>query len=169
MLTGRGNLAALEKEGYPLSRISTIVTVALRRRDPETGALSTVGKLICAELYGCERQSKQGAVGKTLRHACKVGLAVSALGNVIRALTAPVAAQHVPYRDSMLTRLLQDALGGNCRTALVWCMSTLMRDAVETLSSLRYCNRVKMIVNHPAVLAIETIASDTLASETTLT
>jgi kinesin family protein 5 len=168
MLIGRANLAALEKEGYPPSRISTIVTVALRRRDPETGALSTVGKLICAELYGCERQSKQGAVGKTLRHACKVGLAVSALGNVIRALTVP-GAQHVPYRDSMLTRLLQDALGGNCRTALVWCMSTLMSDAEETLSSLRYCNRVKMIVNHPAVLAIETIASDTLASETTLT
>jgi kinesin family protein 3/17 len=106
--------------------------------------------------------SKQALVGKTLKNATKVGMANCALGNVMRALASPEAT-HVPYRDSMLTRLLREALGGNCRTVFVFCLLPLLSDAEETLSTLRYCSRAKMIVNHP-VTADETTNRELEAS-----
>jgi hypothetical protein len=77
-----------------------------------------VGKLNLVDLAGSERQAKTGAAGKRLKEASKINLSLSALGAVISALTDP-GASHIPYRDSKLTRLLQDSLGGNSKTVMV--------------------------------------------------
>ncbi|XP_077581597.1 kinesin-like protein KIF17 [Stigmatopora nigra] len=108
------------------------------------------GKLNLVDLAGSERQSKTGATGERLREASKINLSLSALGNVISAL-ADGRSRHVPYRDSKLTRLLRDSLGGNTRTLMVACLSPSGADYEETLSTLRYANRAKSIQNRPRV------------------
>ncbi|XP_050512578.1 osmotic avoidance abnormal protein 3 isoform X2 [Diabrotica virgifera virgifera] len=108
------------------------------------------GKLNLVDLAGSERQTKTGATGERLKEATKINLSLSALGNVISALVDGKA-KHIPYRDSKLTRLLQDSLGGNTRTLMIACVSPSSRDYIETLSTLRYANRAKNIHNKPKV------------------
>ncbi|KAF5281686.1 hypothetical protein FQA39_LY17707 [Lamprigera yunnana] len=108
------------------------------------------GKLNLVDLAGSERQAKTGATGDRLKEATKINLSLSALGNVISALVDGKA-KHIPYRDSKLTRLLQDSLGGNTRTLMIACMSPASRDYDETLSTLRYANRAKNIHNKPRI------------------
>lgn len=108
------------------------------------------GKLNLVDLAGSERQAKTGATGERLKEATKINLSLSALGNVISALVDGKA-KHIPYRDSKLTRLLQDSLGGNTRTLMIACISPASRNYVETLSTLRYANRAKNIHNQPRV------------------
>lgn len=102
------------------------------------------------DLAGSERQSKTGAMGERLREATKINLSLSALGNVISALVDG-RSRHVPYRDSKLTRLLQDSLGGNTRTLMVACLSPADNNYEESLSTLRYAHRAKSIQNRPRV------------------
>jgi kinesin family protein 3/17 len=73
-----------------------------------------MGKLNLVDLAGSERQGKTGAEGIRLKEGAKINLSLSCLGNVISALVDGKS-QHIPYRDSKLTRLLQDSLGGTCR------------------------------------------------------
>ncbi|XP_027853035.1 osmotic avoidance abnormal protein 3 isoform X3 [Aphis gossypii] len=108
------------------------------------------GKLSLVDLAGSERQAKTGASGDRLREATKINLSLSALGNVISALVDGKA-KHIPYRDSKLTRLLQDSLGGNTKTLMVACLSPADNNYDETLSTLRYANRAKNIYNEPHV------------------
>ncbi|KAJ3602523.1 hypothetical protein NHX12_030276 [Muraenolepis orangiensis] len=108
------------------------------------------GKLNLVDLAGSERQSKTGATGERLREATKINLSLSALGNVISALVDG-RSRHVPYRDSKLTRLLQDSLGGNTRTLMVACLSPADNNYEESLSTLRYADRAKSIRNQPRV------------------
>ncbi|KAJ8259643.1 hypothetical protein GJAV_G00171800 [Gymnothorax javanicus] len=108
------------------------------------------GKLNLVDLAGSERQSKTGATGERLREATKINLSLSALGNVISALVDG-RSKHIPYRDSKLTRLLQDSLGGNTRTLMVACLSPADNNYEETLSTLRYANRAKSIQNRPRI------------------
>ncbi|XP_049824804.1 osmotic avoidance abnormal protein 3 isoform X2 [Aethina tumida] len=108
------------------------------------------GKLNLVDLAGSERQTKTGATGERLKEATKINLSLSALGNVISALVDGKA-KHIPYRDSKLTRLLQDSLGGNTKTLMIACISPSDRDYIETLSTLRYANRAKNISNKPKV------------------
>ncbi|PSC70144.1 kinesin-ii motor [Micractinium conductrix] len=112
-----------------------------------------VGKLNLVDLAGSERQAKTGATGDRLKEASKINLSLSALGNVISALTAEGAAAggHVPYRDSKLTRLLQDSLGGNSKTVMIANVGPADYNYEETLSTLRYANRAKNIKNKPRV------------------
>uniref|UniRef100_A0A8C2PCI4 Kinesin-like protein n=1 Tax=Capra hircus TaxID=9925 RepID=A0A8C2PCI4_CAPHI len=105
------------------------------------------GKLNLVDLAGSERQSKTGATGERLKEATKINLSLSALGNVISALVDG----HIPYRDSKLTRLLQDSLGGNTKTLMVACLSPADNNYDETLSTLRYANRAKNIRNKPRI------------------
>jgi kinesin family protein 3/17 len=77
-------------------------------------------------------------------------LSLSALGNVISALVDGKS-KHIPYRDSKLTRLLQDSLGGNTKTLMVACLSPADNNYDETLSTLRYANRAKNIKNKPKI------------------
>ncbi|KAM9361334.1 kinesin-like protein KIF17 [Symphorus nematophorus] len=108
------------------------------------------GKLNLVDLAGSERQSKTGATGERLREATKINLSLSALGNVISALVDG-RSKYIPYRDSKLTRLLQDSLGGNTRTLMIACLSPADNNYEETLSTLRYANRAKSIQNRPRI------------------
>ncbi|XP_030850890.1 kinesin-like protein KIF17 isoform X2 [Strongylocentrotus purpuratus] len=108
------------------------------------------GKLNLVDLAGSERQGKTGATGDRLKEATKINLSLSALGNVISALVDGKS-KHIPYRDSKLTRLLQDSLGGNTKTLMVACLSPADNNYDETLSTLRYANRAKNIKNKPKI------------------
>jgi hypothetical protein len=103
------------------SRSHAIFTIIVECCD-STGSVRqgehiTVGKLNLVDLAGSERQSKTQATGDRLKEATKINLSLSALGNVISALVDGKS-QHIPYRDSKLTRLLQDSLGGNTKTVM---------------------------------------------------
>ena len=116
---------------------------------------------------GSERQSKTEAEGQRLVEASQINLSLSALGNVISALVDGKSS-HVPYRDSKLTRLLQDSLGGNAKTVMVSRCHAICAYAViqrlqianfgpanynyeETISTLRYADRAKQIKNKPKI------------------
>merc|ERR1740130_2550070 len=109
-----------------------------------------MGKLNLVDLAGSERQSKTGATGDRLKEATKINLSLSALGNVIKALVDPKKG-HIPYRDSKLTRLLQDSLGGNAKTVMVANMGPADYNFDESLNTLRYANRAKSIKNKPKI------------------
>ncbi|XP_041859765.1 kinesin-like protein KIF3B [Melanotaenia boesemani] len=109
-----------------------------------------VGKLNLVDLAGSERQTKTGAQGERLKEATKINLSLSALGNVISALVDG-RSSHIPYRDSKLTRLLQDSLGGNARTVMVANIGPASYNVEETLTTLRYANRAKNIKNKPRI------------------
>ena len=85
-----------------------------------------------------------------MKEAAKINLSLSALGNVISALV-DAKSKYIPYRDSKLTRLLQDSLGGNTKTMMVACLSPADDNYDETLSTLRYANRAKSIKNKPKI------------------
>ncbi|KAL8166391.1 hypothetical protein V2J09_007890, partial [Rumex salicifolius] len=105
------------------------------------------GKLVLVDLAGSEKVEKTGAEGRVLEEAKMINKSLSTLGNVVNALTSSPKGKvnHVPYRDSKLTRLLQDALGGNSRTALLCCCSPSPVNASETISTLRFGARAKHI------------------------
>ena len=107
------------------------------------------GKLNLVDLAGSERQKKTGAEGDRLKEAIKINLSLSALGNVISSLVDK--STHVPYRDSKLTLLLQDSLGGNTRTLMVAVVSPADYNFEESLSTLRYASRAKSIKNQPKI------------------
>lgn len=109
-----------------------------------------VGKLNLVDLAGSERQSKTKATGDRLKEAQKINLSLSALGNVISALVDGKS-KHIPYRDSKLTRLLQDSLGGNTKTVMIAALSPADYNYDETLSTLRYAARAKCIKNKPKI------------------
>lgn len=103
------------------------------------------GTLNLVDLAGSEKVSKTGAVGETLEEAKKINLSLSALGNVIHALT--LKKEHIPYRDSKLTRILQESLGGNYKTSLIITCSPHSYHIEETISSLLFAQRAKTIKN----------------------
>ncbi|XP_057440715.1 kinesin-like protein KIN-1 [Lotus japonicus] len=109
------------------------------------------GKLILVDLAGSEKVEKTGAEGRVLDEAKTINKSLSALGNVVNSLTCGLQgkASHVPYRDSKLTRILQDALGGSARTALLCCCSPSAFNASESLSTLRFGARAKHIKASP--------------------
>ncbi|XP_029627772.1 kinesin-like protein KIF3A isoform X3 [Salmo trutta] len=105
-----------------------------------------MGKLHLVDLAGSERQGKTGATGQRLKEATKINLSLSTLGNVISALVDGKST-HVPYRNSKLTRLLQDSLGGNSKTMMCANIGPADYNYDETISTLRYANRAKNIKN----------------------
>jgi hypothetical protein len=109
-----------------------------------------LSKLYLVDLAGSEKVGKTGASGQTLNEAKTINKSLSALGNVINALTDKHA-KHVPYRDSKLTRMLQEAIGGNCRTTIIINLSPSHGNAEESLSTLRFGNRAKNIKNTPVM------------------
>ncbi|CAM9515242.1 unnamed protein product, partial [Scytosiphon promiscuus] len=127
-------------------------------RDPllrklETNARQTfkVGKLNLVDLAGSERVRLSGATGQRLQESKKINQSLSALGNVISALTDHRGRQHIPYRDSKLTRILEDSLGGNCKTTMMAMISPALESMVETLSTVKFASRAKNIKNQPIV------------------
>uniref|UniRef100_A0ACD6AAJ0 Uncharacterized protein n=1 Tax=Avena sativa TaxID=4498 RepID=A0ACD6AAJ0_AVESA len=106
------------------------------------------GKIILVDLAGSEKVEKTGAEGRVLDEAKTINKSLSALGNVINALTT-AKPNHVPYRDSKLTRILQDALGGSSRAALLCCCSPSWSNSPESLSTIRFGTRTKLIKTLP--------------------
>eukprot|EP00198_Chlamydomonas_reinhardtii_P007405 XP_001696741.1 predicted protein [Chlamydomonas reinhardtii] len=110
-----------------------------------------VGKLNLVDLAGSERVHVTGAVGRRLEESKKINASLSALGNVIAALTDRRERSHIPYRDSKLTRLLEDSLGGNCRTTMIATIAPSLEAFQESLSTLKFANRAKNIQNEAHV------------------
>jgi kinesin family protein 5 len=111
---------------------------------------SKTGKLYLVDLAGSEKVGKTGAEGKRLEEAKNINKSLTMLGNVITALTDGKSS-HVPYRDSKLTRVLQDSLGGNSKTSLIVTCSPSPFNEAETISTLRFGVRAKSIKNKPKV------------------
>nr|CAD7415542.1 unnamed protein product [Timema poppensis] len=104
------------------------------------------------DLAGSERLKRTGATGERAREGISINCGLLALGNVISALgDKSKKALHIPYRDSKLTRLLQDSLGGNSQTVMIACVSPSDRDFMETLNTLKYANRARNIKNRVTI------------------
>ena len=96
------------------------------------------------DLAGSERQSKTGATGNTLKEATKINQSLSELGNCINALTDSKS-RHIPFRNSLLTHFLKDALGGNSKTTLICTASKMMVHLDESIQTLSFAQRAKKI------------------------
>ena len=134
------------------SRSHSVFTITVETSEVGSDGEShiRVGKLNLVDLAGSERQSKTGATGQRLKEATKINLSLTALGNVISALVDGKST-HVPYRDSKLTRLLQDSLGGNTKTIMIANCGPADYNYDETLTTLRYADRAKQIKNKPRI------------------
>lgn len=114
-----------------------------------TNGTEKKGQLNLVDLAGSEKIHKTKVEGENLEEAKKINLSLSALGNVINSLTS--GKDHIPYRDSKLTRLLQESLGGNYKTTLMVACSPHPRNFEETISTLKFAIRAKTIKNKPKV------------------
>ncbi|KAA0708237.1 Kinesin-like protein KIF13B [Triplophysa tibetana] len=140
------------------SRSHAVFNIVLTHtlRDLKTGTSGEkVSKLSLVDLAGSERADKTAAAGERLKEGSNINRSLTTLGLVISALAEQGAGKNkskfVPYRDSVLTWLLKDSLGGNSRTAMVATVSPAADNYEETLSTLRYADRAKSIVNHAVV------------------
>ncbi|XP_073963886.1 kinesin-like protein 64D isoform X2 [Choristoneura fumiferana] len=122
------------------------ITVESSKKGGDGKTHVKMGKLHLVDLAGSERQSKTQATGTRLKEATKINQSLSVLGNVISALVDGKST-HIPYRNSKLTRLLQDSLGGNSKTVMIATIGPADTNYVETISTLRYANRAKNIEN----------------------
>uniref|UniRef100_A0AAR2LXJ8 Kinesin-like protein n=1 Tax=Pygocentrus nattereri TaxID=42514 RepID=A0AAR2LXJ8_PYGNA len=130
------------------SRSHSIFLINIKQEHVETEQKLS-GKLYLVDLAGSEKVSKTGAEGSVLDEAKNINKSLSALGNVISALAEGTT--HVPYRDSKMTRILQDSLGGNCRTTMFICCSPSSFNEAETKSTLMFGQRAKTIRNTASV------------------
>ncbi|XP_043804697.1 kinesin-like protein KIN-4A isoform X2 [Manihot esculenta] len=122
--------------------------------DEDMGEEYICAKLHLVDLAGSERAKRTGSNGLRLKEGIHINRGLLALGNVISALGDEKKRKegaHVPYRDSKLTRLLQDSLGGNSKTVMIACVSPADINAEETLNTLKYANRARNIQNKPVV------------------
>ncbi|KAK6940261.1 Kinesin motor domain [Dillenia turbinata] len=143
------------------SRSHAIFTISMEQKklasytanDEEVGDVLSA-KLHLVDLAGSERAKRTGADGTRLKEGIHINKGLLALGNVISALGDEKKRKeggHVPYRDSKLTRLLQDSLGGNSKTVMIACISPADTNAEETLNTLKYANRARNIQNKAVI------------------
>ncbi|KAJ6654764.1 hypothetical protein lerEdw1_006627 [Lerista edwardsae] len=137
------------------SRSHSIFLINIKQENMETEQKLS-GKLYLVDLAGSEKVSKTGAEGAVLDEAKNINKSLSALGNVISALAEGTVSEilwkgYVPYRDSKMTRILQDSLGGNCRTTMFICCSPSSYNDAETKSTLMFGQRAKTIKNTASV------------------
>ncbi|KAM8952225.1 chromosome-associated kinesin KIF4A isoform 2-T2 [Pelodytes ibericus] len=134
------------------SRSHAIFTISIDQRKGEEKNNSFRSKLHLVDLAGSERQKKTKAEGDRLKEGISINRGLLCLGNVISALgDENKKGGFVPYRDSKLTRLLQDSLGGNSHTLMIACVSPADSNMEETLNTLRYADRARKIKNKPIV------------------
>mmetsp|Transcript_159816 Transcript_159816/g.297948 ORF Transcript_159816/g.297948 Transcript_159816/m.297948 type:complete len:1129 (+) Transcript_159816:37-3423(+) len=132
------------------SRSHVLFFITCEQKFPD-GA-EKVGKLSLVDLAGSERVGKSGALtngGIRLQEAKSINCSLTALGYIIQALAEKQS--HVPYRNSQLTRVLQETIGGNCKTTLLVACSACSRHQSETLSTLRFATRARSVRNHVKV------------------
>ncbi|XP_070152318.1 chromosome-associated kinesin KIF4 [Polyergus mexicanus] len=133
------------------SRSHAIFTICIhqqKKNDPNT---ATVAKFHLVDLAGSERSKKTQATGERFKEGVNINKGLLALGNVISQLGDGAPGTYIGYRDSKLTRLLQDSLGGNSMTLMIACVSPADYNLDETLSTLRYADRARKIKNKPIV------------------
>ncbi|XP_024122128.1 kinesin family member 4 [Oryzias melastigma] len=134
------------------SRSHAIFTITLEQRRGLNKVDSIVSKFHLVDLAGSERQKKTKAEGDRLKEGISINRGLLCLGNVISALGDESKKNtFVPYRDSKLTRLLQDSLGGNSHTLMIACVSPADSNMEETINTLRYADRARKIKNKPIV------------------
>ncbi|XP_042329355.1 chromosome-associated kinesin KIF4A isoform X2 [Sceloporus undulatus] len=134
------------------SRSHAIFTMSIEQKSKSDRNTSFRCKLHLVDLAGSERQKKTKAEGDRLREGININKGLLCLGNVISALGDETKkGNFVPYRDSKLTRLLQDSLGGNSHTLMIACVSPADSNMEETLNTLRYADRARKIKNKPIV------------------
>ncbi|KAM7326014.1 hypothetical protein ACRRTK_014492 [Alexandromys fortis] len=133
------------------SRSHAIFTISIEQRKKNDKNSGFRSKLHLVDLAGSERQKKTKAEGDRLREGININRGLLCLGNVISALGDDKKGSFVPYRDSKLTRLLQDSLGGNSHTLMIACVSPADSNLEETLNTLRYADRARKIKNKPIV------------------
>ncbi|KTW26413.1 hypothetical protein T552_02894 [Pneumocystis carinii B80] len=131
------------------SRSHAIFCITVMQKNLETENTKS-GQLFLIDLAGSEKVAKTGASGQTLEEAKKINKSLSTLGLVINSLTDGKST-HIPYRDSKLTRILQESLGGNSRTTLIINCSPSAFDEQETLSTIRFGIRAKNIKNRARI------------------
>lgn len=140
---GQSRAVAATNMNQESSRSHSIFVIEVTQKNVETGSARS-GRLFLVDLAGSEKVGKTGASGQTLEEAKKINKSLSALGMVINALSDGKST-HVPYRDSKLTRILQESLGGNSRTTLIINASPASYNTDETISTLRFGERAKTI------------------------
>jgi hypothetical protein len=125
-------------------------------------------KLQLVDLAGSERVKQTQATGLRFEEGVQINKSLSALGNVILALERRASGQggHVPYRDHIITRLLQDSLGGNSKTLLIACVSPAEANYEQTLSTLQFAKRACTVQNKPTVNRDPTISTELLKRHT---
>ncbi|RIB10372.1 kinesin heavy chain [Gigaspora rosea] len=148
---GSARIVAYTNMNAESSRSHSIFVITINQKNLADGSVKS-GKLSLVDLAGSEKVGKTGASGQTLEEAKKINKSLSALGMVINALTDGKST-HIPYRDSKLTRILQESLGGNSRTTLIINSSPSSFNEAETLSTLRFGMRAKSIKNKAKVNA----------------
>eukprot|EP00361_Fabrea_salina_P000441 CAMPEP_0202432614 /NCGR_PEP_ID=MMETSP1345-20130828/9942_1 /ASSEMBLY_ACC=CAM_ASM_000843 /TAXON_ID=342563 /ORGANISM="Fabrea Fabrea salina" /LENGTH=644 /DNA_ID=CAMNT_0049044703 /DNA_START=293 /DNA_END=2230 /DNA_ORIENTATION=- len=126
------------------------ITIETSATDDKGMVHYKVGKLNLVDLAGSERQSKTGSTGERLKEATNINKSLLTLGNVISSLVDG-SSTHIPYRDSKLTKLLQDSLGGNTKTVMCANIGPADWNFDETISTLRYANRAKNIQCKPHI------------------
>eukprot|EP00042_Codosiga_hollandica_P052134 m.656332 g.656332 ORF g.656332 m.656332 type:complete len:728 (-) comp58428_c0_seq1:94-2277(-) len=141
----RRAVAATNMNDYS-SRSHSVFLLEIAQKDTVHGG-SKSGKLHLVDLAGSEKVSRTGAEGEVLDEAKNINKSLSALGLVIMNLTDTTPQSHIPYRDSKLTRILQESLGGNARTTVVINASPSILNEAESLSSLRFGQRAKKMRN----------------------
>ena len=153
MLSGRKNRhtgqTAMNRDS---SRSHSIFSIVIERSENGPDGMNHIraGKLNLVDLAGSERQSKTQAVGDRLKEATNINKSLLTLGNVISALVDGTST-HIPYRDSKLTKLLADSLGGNTKTLMIANIGPADWNYDETITTLRYANRAKNIQNKPKI------------------
>ena len=138
------------------SRSHSIFILTINQTNKKEG-FSKIGKLYLVDLAGSEKISKTGATGHTLEEAKIINKSLTTLGRVINNLTDGKST-HVPYRESKLTRVLQESLGGNSKTCLIITCSPSIYNESESLSTLRFGERAKKIKNKPKINKEVTVA-----------
>lgn len=131
------------------SRSHSLFVITITMLNNDDGSCKT-GKLYLVDLAGSEKIAKTGAQGQTLEEAKNINKSLTTLGKVIVALTDKKST-HVPYRESKLTRILSESLGGNSKTCLIITCSPHPFNDQETLSTLRFGARARNIKNAPKV------------------
>ncbi|CAM9801550.1 unnamed protein product, partial [Choristocarpus tenellus] len=137
-------------------RSHTVFTVTVVQRDPITDEAIT-GMLNLVDLAGSERLKKSASEGQRRKEALHINSSLTALGKVVMALDPSAGQTHIPYRDSKLTRLLQNSLGGNSFTVVLATVHPISRFAEECLSTLQFANRCRSVQNQPRVNKLDPV------------
>ncbi|XP_010563226.1 PREDICTED: kinesin-like protein KIF11 isoform X1 [Haliaeetus leucocephalus] len=139
----------LWKLGISRSHSVFSITIHMKETTVDGEELVKIGKLNLVDLAGSENIGRSGAVDRRAREAGNINQSLLTLGRVITALVE--RAPHIPYRESKLTRILQDSLGGRTKTSIIATVSPASMNLEETLSTLEYAHRAKNIMNKPEV------------------